>query len=66
MHQGQFGAKFSLYFLFYYFPLFFEIFISIDEYANKIINLHIKPFRRMKVLYLSFNLPASLTCRMTC
>ena len=34
MQQGQFGAEFSLYLLFYNFPLFSEIFISIDEYAN--------------------------------
>ena len=34
MQQAQFGAEFSLYLLFYNFPLFSEIFISIDEYAN--------------------------------
>ena len=60
MHQqGQSGADFSLYLLFYNFPLFSENCISIDEYAN-IINLHIRHFHRMEVLYLSFNLLASL------
>ena len=72
MQQGQFGADFSLYLLFYSFPLFSEIFISIDEYANNIINPHIvqnsgidtikyhnRPFHWMKVLYLGFNLRAS-------
>ena len=34
MQQGQFGAEFSLYLLFYDFPLFSDIFISIDEYAK--------------------------------
>ena len=35
MQQGQFGAEFSLYLLFFYdFPLFSEIFTSINEYAN--------------------------------
>ena len=34
MQQGQFGAEFSLYLLFYNFPLFSKILISIDEYAN--------------------------------
>ena len=53
-------AEFSLYLLFYNFPLFSEIFISIDEYVNKITNLHIRPFHQMKVLYLSYNLLASL------
>ena len=60
MQQRQFGAEFSLYLFFYKFPLFSEIFINIDKYANKIINLHIRPSYRMKVLYLSFNLLASL------
>ena len=31
---GGGGAEFSLYLLLYIFPLFSEIFISIDEYAN--------------------------------
>ena len=60
MQQGQFGAEFSLDLLFYNFPLFSEIFISVDEYANWITNLHIRPFHLMKVLYLSYNLLASL------
>ena len=60
MQQGQFGVEFNLYLLFYNFSLFSEIFISIDEYANQIINLYIMPFHPMKVLYLSFNLLASL------
>ena len=34
MQGGQFGAEFSLYLFFYTFPLFSEIFISFDEYAN--------------------------------
>ena len=34
MQQGQFGAEFSLYLLFYNFHLFSEIFTSIDEYAK--------------------------------
>ena len=59
MQQGQFGVEFSLYLLFNNFSLFSEIFISIDEYANQIINLYIRPFHQMKVLYLSFNLLAS-------
>ena len=57
MQQGQFGAEFSLYFLFYNFPLFSEIFINIDEYAYY---LHIIPSHRIEVLYISFNLLASL------
>ena len=56
MQQGQFGGRirFIFVFVFYNFPLFSEIFISIDEYANKITNLHIRPFHQMKELYLSF------------
>ena len=65
MQQGQFVAEFSLYLLLYNYPLFSEIFFSIDEYANKIINLHITPSLRMKVLYLSFNLLV-LYCRVSC
>ena len=57
MEQGQFGGRIQLFFL-KKFPLFYEIFISIDEYANKITNLHIRRFHQMKVLYLSFNLLA--------
>ena len=36
MQQGQFGAEFSLniYIVFFNFPLFSDICISIDEYAN--------------------------------
>ena len=34
MQQCQLGAEFSIYLLFYNFPLFSEIFIGIDEYAN--------------------------------
>ena len=34
MKQGLFGAEYSLYLLFYNFPLFSEMFISINEYAN--------------------------------
>ena len=34
MQQGQFGGEFSLYLLFYNFPLFSETFFSIDEYAK--------------------------------
>ena len=44
-NKDSLGAEFSLYLLFYNFPLFSEIFISIDEYANKITNLHIRPFQ---------------------
>ena len=33
-NKDSLGAEFSLYLLFYNFPLFSEIFISIDEYAN--------------------------------
>ena len=61
MQQGQFGGRIQFIFAFFYnFPLFSEIFISIDEYANLITNLHIRPFHQMKVLYLSYNLLASL------
>ena len=42
------------------FPLFSKIFINIDEYANRIIYLHVRPFHRMKVIYISFNLLANL------
>ena len=36
MQQGQFGGRIQFIFVFfkYNFPLFSEIFISIDEYAN--------------------------------
>ena len=36
MQQGQFGGRIQFIFAFsiYNFPLFSEIFISIDEYAN--------------------------------
>ena len=33
-NKDSLGAEFSLYFFFYNLLLFFEIFISIDEYAN--------------------------------
>ena len=59
-NKDSLGAEFSLYLLFYNFPLFSEIFINIDEYAYMIINLHIRPFHQIKVLYLSYNLLASL------
>ena len=59
-NKDSLGAEFSLYLLFYNFPLFSVIFISIDEYANKITNLHIRPFHPMKVLYLSYTLLANL------
>ena len=57
-NKDSLGAEFS--FAFYNFPLFSEIFISINEYANTITNLHIRPFHRMKVLNLSYNLLANL------
>ena len=60
MQQGQFGGRIQFIFAFYNFPLLSEIFISIDEYANKITNLHIRPFHQMKVLHLIYNLLASL------
>ena len=35
MQQGQFGGRIQFIYIFFYnFPLFSEIFISIDEYAN--------------------------------
>ena len=33
-NKDSLGAEFSVYLLFYNFPLFFEIFIIIDEYAK--------------------------------
>ena len=61
MQQGQFGGRIQFIFPFSLnFPLFSEIFISIDENANKITNLHIRPFHQMKIIYLSFSLLASL------
>ena len=57
---GGGGGRIQFIFDFFFnFPLFSEIFIRIDEYANKITNLHIRPFHQMKVLYLNFNLLAS-------
>ena len=61
MQQGQYGAECSLYcFFLNNFPLFSKIFINIDEYANRIIYLHVRPFHRMKVIYISFNMLANL------
>ena len=61
MQQGQFGDRIQFIFAFFFnFPSFSEIFISIDDHANYITNLHIRPFHQMKVLYLSFNMLANL------
>ena len=57
MQQEQFGAEFSVCLLLYNFPVFSENFTNIDTYANY---LHIRPSHRMKTIYVSFNLLASL------